>query len=130
MVRTSPRRLLIYPVSFCHSFQRVPDPKRALQTTELWLRRADTVGASLQSAMTILELFSRPLKCSEDSMFTEDDILPVVECWAGFVVAGASKAKKERKLAMLMEAGQAVPAPRPWVSSSELPTLASVQLID
>lgn len=56
--------------------------------------------------MTILELLSRPLKCSEDSMFTEDDILPVVECWAGLVVAGASRAK-ERKLAMLMEAGQA-----------------------
>jgi hypothetical protein len=94
MVRTSPRRLLIYPVSFCSCFQRAPDP-RAPQTAELWRRWADTVGASLQSAMTILELLSRPLKCSEDSMFTEDDILPVVECWAGCVVAGASKAKKE-----------------------------------
>lgn len=57
-------------------------------------------------------------------MFTEDDILPVVECRSGFVVAGA---RKERKLAMLMEAGQAVPAPRPCGSSSELPTLVSVQ---
>lgn len=57
-------------------------------------------------------------------MFTEDDILPVVDCWCGFVVAGASK--ERRKLAMLMEAGQAVPAPRPCGSSSELPTLVSV----
>lgn len=39
------------------------------------------------------------------------------------MVAGASK--KERKLAMLMEVGQAVPAPRPCGSSSELPTLVS-----
>lgn len=28
-------------------------------------------------------------------MFTEDDILPVVECWSGFVVAGASKERKK-----------------------------------
>lgn len=86
MVRTSPRRLFSFPVSFYASFGRVPGPKQALQTTGLWRRCADTVGASLQSAMTILELLSRPLNCSEDSIFTEDDILPVVtrsSVWLG-----------------------------------------------
>lgn len=110
MVRTNLRRLLICPVSFCSCIQKVPGSRRALQTMGLWWRCAGAVEASLQSAMTILELLSRPLKCSEDSMFTEDDILPVVECWSGLVVAGASRAK-ERKLAMLMEAGQAGACP-------------------
>jgi hypothetical protein len=95
MVRTSPRRLLAYPVSFSSNLQRVSGPERTLHTTEPLWRRADTARASLQSAMTILELFKRPLKCSEDSTFTEDDILPVGGCWTGFVGVGASKAKRE-----------------------------------
>lgn len=127
MVRTNPHRLLRCLVSFPVCLHKAPNPKRVLQMSGLSWRCAGAAGASLQSAMTILELLSSPLNCSEDSMFTEDDILPVVECWAGLVVAGA---RKERKLAMLMEAveaGRTVPAPRPCGSSSELRNLVSAQ---